>query len=193
MTFIPEGFAEVTVQINIPGDAGPAFNIFGVQRDPLASAEDIAINVADTLNNVPGYTQIFSNQATIELITVRNKLGDGSIQIHEETANFPGTNAGAVAPPQVAVLLQKSTGLAGRSNRGRMYAPAIVETQIDDAGRILAANLAGMQNAANNFLADLSTNNVPMVILHDSPALAPTTVTALNVAPVVATQRRRLR
>lgn len=193
MTFIPEGFAEVTVEWQIPGDGGPAFNIFGVIKDPLDGAEEIAINVADTLNNIPGISQVASNQAAMRLVTVRVKEASGDISIHEETVNIPGTNAGAVAPPQVSVLIQKSTGLAGRSKRGRMYIPAIVETQIDDGGLIVAANLAGMQTAADNFLADLTTNGVDMYLLHDDPLEPATRVTALNVAPKVATQRRRLR
>lgn len=193
MTFIPEGWAEVTVQYDIPGDGGPAFNIFGVIKDPLDGAEEIAINVADTLNNSPGITQVFSNQATINLVTVRVKEASGDISIHEETVNIPGFNSGAVAPPQVSVLVQKSTGLAGRSKRGRMYIPAIVETQIDDGGNIIAANLTGMQNAMDAFLADLATNGVTMYLLHDDPLESATLVTALNVAPKVATQRRRLR
>lgn len=200
MSVIPNGFAEVTVQLRIPGDAGPAFNVFGVFSDPLASAQDVAINVADTLNNVPGYTDLYTSEVVAELITVYRREDANFVQVHEETISLPGRQLVPTGSPQVAYLLQKSTGLAGRANRGRMYIPGTREAIVNSDGNIISTDLATMQTGASAFLADLATNNVPMYILHDppkeppgAPAPDPTLVTALNVAPKVATQRRRLR
>lgn len=193
MSVIPVGFAEVTVQFQIPGDAGPAMVVFGTGSNPLDSPEDVAVNVADTLNNTPGFTGLYRADVIAELVTVRLNTGGIAPGVHEETINLPGTLSGATAPPQVASLLQKSTGLAGRPFRGRMYIPGIAEAIVDEAGRITSPSLGIMQTAATAFLDDLGTNNVPMYILHESAAIAPTEVTALNLSPKVATQRRRLR
>jgi hypothetical protein len=196
MTFIAEGFAEVTVEIQIPGDAGPAFVVFGVRPSALGITLpiiDTADNVGDTLNNSPGLMDPVTSDNAITGFVVRQRTGPGTVAIEERALAVAGKSLAGSAPPQVAWLLQKQTGLAGRQNRGRMYVPGVREVIVDTAGNIINPDYANAQTAFTAFFNDLATNNVPMYILHTSPVIAPTEVTSLQLSRKVATQRRRLR
>lgn len=167
---------------------------FGIHnQSPLPSAETAAINVADTLNNVPGFTNFLDSNITIADVTAYYNGGGSDLAVYTEPVNLPGTTSGTGTPPQVALLIRKETGLAGRRNRGRMFLPQPGNNNVGEDGLVNATPLATYQAAADAFLADLATNLVPMVILHEDSGIAPTPVSALVVSNVVATQRRRLR
>jgi hypothetical protein len=115
------------------------------------------------------------------------------------SGEFSGAATGGVAGtaegPQVSVLITKTTDLGGRQGKGRMFIPAISETQINTGGVMETAARAAMQTEANDFFAALITANLPMVLLRaeTSPILAPILVNSLEVQTRVATQRRRNR
>lgn len=193
MPFIPEGYANIEYELEIPGDAGPALVVFGVGPVTAFNASEVATIVADALNNAGSFREFHSTNVIGRKVTARRAIGGGDIAIAELSVNNPGALGGAVAPPQVATLIGKSTGLAGRANRGRMYVPGVLDADVNDDGTFTTVRLNGLQAAANTFLGDLDTLEVPMVILHNDPADTPTTVNQLNVSAKVATQRRRLR
>jgi len=193
MSFIPVGFAEAVLEFSIPGDAGPALVVIGVDPGGSQNTQQTADNIADTMNNTPGFMDPVSIDVTFEGVTVYEKIAAGVTQIATNSTSQAGRQAGDIEPPQVAVLVQKSTGLAGRSNRGRMYVPGPVAAAVESDGRLTTTYQGQVQTAMNAFLADLSTNLAPMVLLHADPAATPTTVTSLVVQSKVATQRRRLR
>jgi hypothetical protein len=105
-----------------------------------------------------------------------------------------GVNSFSVTP-QVALLITKITALGGRTNKGRMFVPGIVENWADGAGVVSPSTQATMDAALLVFLADIAGSNTltGLVILHNAVELAPTPVTALKTMGLVATQRRRLR
>jgi len=112
-----------------------------------------------------------------------------------------GTASGETPPVNTAILMQKRSAEGGRENRGRMYLPParLTEGDISKLGVIESTALASLNSSANNWLSDveaISTDPDPqtnLVILHSDPDSLPTIITDLEVASVVATQRRRLR
>jgi hypothetical protein len=192
---VPRGFADVSVQLQHALLPRPAFITFGVDptdTDPVtvAAKVDLAINAAGSLKSR------FDNSVTIGPITAR--LGtDGSgdlVGISASTA--PGGSGGSSVPPNVSVLVHKRSGMGGRRGRGRMYLPWWLQiADCDEKGAISPTSIGFMQTTVNTFLAALTTNSVPMVLLHNpgrSPSGPPTPVTNLTVDATVGTQRRRL-
>lgn len=135
------------------------------------------------------------------------KVGQGTTDLIEVTAAGSGdfgASAGTYMPPQVSILLKKTTGNAGRKNRGRMYVPfAAPIAAVAENGSVTADYVAGFQTLADSFLDALTAAGAPMCIANktfntplpphhvthiDSGPL----VTALHVESLVATQRRRV-
>lgn len=113
------------------------------------------------------------------------------------TGVLAGTHAGYEdLPANVAAIIQKQSGLAGRRNRGRMYFPYLDETRVDQSGRLGASYQTDFQTAADAIYTVMtplgSANLETPVLLHSEAPTTPTVVTSLTVSPIVATQRRRL-
>lgn len=193
MSVIPSGFGEASVEIGIPGDAGPAYVIFGYQFPGGGSPQANANTLAGILATTPGFRSLTSSTNNIRQVVVRENYAGPFLFIANATINAFGTLAGAAPSPQVSYLLRKSTGLAGRQNRGRMYVPAANEDEIDAGGFLSAPAVADRQASADLFFNALVSASLPMYILHTDPALSPTEVDSLEVDGKVATQRRRLR
>jgi hypothetical protein len=135
------------------------------------------------------------------------RLGDGSTTPFEavgSAAPSVGGNGATVVPPNVALLMKKTTGLGGRNNHGRSYLPfCLDQTSVLENGTVLVATLGVFNGIATTFLADLVADGIPMVIPHKAfnVPLAPHYVTAVSTGPavigygaesIVGTQRRRL-
>ncbi len=135
------------------------------------------------------------------------KLGDGSTTPFEAEAagaTILGADATNKAPPNVALLVKKTTGLGGRKNHGRSYFPFFIGTaQVSENGTIDGVTLAALDLVMAGFLAQLTLDTIPMVIAHKTfnVPLPPHFVTAFHTGPLVttyanepliATQRRRL-
>lgn len=193
MTFIPDTYAEAAVQLNTPGPAGPSYNIFGMFNAGDLSAVAIGAALVPILSNTSGYRGLVNDSSTIVDVTVRANRGAAFPEIATTTVNVAGGLTGSPESPQVAILMQKVSGVTGRANRGRMYFPAPPESQTDGGGNYLAGVVAGYQARADQFESDLNLAGLPMVILHDNPALTPTPVLSFSISSTVATQRRRVR
>lgn len=111
----------------------------------------------------------------------------------------PGTGGHSVVTPQVSVVMNKHTVLAGRQYRGRMAIPSgyLLEGDVDEAGVITPANVTAFNAGAVVSLAAAVTNGVRFHLLHSVPASgivpAPTPITSMICSPLVGTQRKRLR
>lgn len=193
MSVIPAGYGEASVRINIVNPGGPAYVVFGYENALGATPTASATNIADVMNNNPGLATFMTTNAVIDSVTVRQNDGGAFLGTATVTVNQPGLFGSDNAPPQVAALIQKITGLAGRSQRGRMYVPSVDEESITIIGTFDSGRLAAMQTAADALLVDLQTQDVPMRLLHTNPAIPPSVIVSLNVDSLVATQRRRLR
>ncbi len=196
---LPAGFGEVLHSLILSGDPEPMAITYGVAFDAAAPAdaqdtvEDLHAAAASTL------LSIVHSSYTLQQTELRFVVGElGPVQIAITVNPIQAGGTAAPLPQNSAALVHKRSTTAGRRNRGRFYLPGLGEGAVDGTGRINATDLAFQQNLVNNFLAGVRAAGsiLDMVILHSSgisAAPAPTTVQTLNVDPVIATQRRRLR
>jgi hypothetical protein len=178
-----------------------ALNVAGV---PDASVAQDAVD--DFRENFLTYWAPFiDDEVTIQEAQIR--LGDGSTTPFEAVSTVT-SNAGGVSqvslPPNVALLVKKTTGVGGRKNRGRTYIPFLLpESVVSENGTIAGATVTALNVQAAAFLSQLSADGNPMCISHKvfNVPLAPHFVTAIHtgplvttykVEPMIATQRRRL-
>lgn len=181
---VPAGFAQVTFQYSAATALGSkvAFT-FGLGRAPSADLGD-AIKIWWDAQLKP----LTSAHYVLETIRMRSDVGEA-----DTTVNEAGTITGDTSPPNVAVLVQKRTGLAGRSNRGRMFLPGLLpDTSTDNGGTISPTRLDAIQAAVNDLRARADADWGGVQLFHNGSS-DPTTVTSLPVLQQVATQRRRMR
>ncbi len=105
-----------------------------------------------------------------------------------ESSNWTGETEGDWSPASAPVVAF-STGLRGRSYRGRLFLPFCAEGAISD-GALTGALAADVQDAWIAFAGDLSVTAVSHVVASYKHASA-TAVTAYTVASAIGTQRRR--
>jgi hypothetical protein len=135
------------------------------------------------------------------------KLGDGTAVPYEAVAAGATINGSDVVdkvPPNVAVLIKKSTGFGGRSNHGRTYFPFLLsQANCAENGTISGATISAYNTVCAAMLAQLLVDGTGMVIAHKvfNTPLPPHHVTSITmgapvtswaVEPLVGTQRRRL-
>jgi hypothetical protein len=157
--------------------------------DPDAMID--AIVEAYGANNLP---DLQSAQLTFAGLLVRfGPSPDGPIA--ERAFSIPGGNAQPDAPPNVAILVKKSTAFGGRQNRGRFYWPCPNEQGISNTGLLTSDYWTNLQEGWESFRQDIADAGYPIVILHSKESITstPRPVTRLSVDTKVATQRRRLR
>lgn len=192
MSIIPDGYAEVVSEFNVPGNSGPALVVFGVVGAAAADATAIADQVWTTWTQANGLLTNLSNVTA--LIRTRAILNDSGVLTYgEHTGSVAGGAAGAPLPPNCAYLASKRSGLVGRANQGRMYIPGCTEAEVGNDGIVTPAFITTMQTDLTDFIADLTTAAMPMVILHDTVGVVPVPVTTLSMNQKIATQRRRMR
>jgi hypothetical protein len=169
-----------------------------------ATYQDAIDDFQANFNTVWG--PFFDSEVTMLPPTGRG--GDGTdvplLVVAAGAANVGG-NAVATVPPNVALLIKKTTGLGGKRNRGRSYFPFILaDASVNENGTITPLTVAAYQVAATAFLGVLNGDLTPMGIenrtfnqplpphhvTHISRSVAD--VTSYGVEPLVATQRRRL-
>lgn len=191
MPTVPSGYSGISVPMIHDGLARQAVITFGVDQDGgLTSANDVANAVLDSIDTT--WQPAISSNVQIGPVKADFNSGGGPVPGFSDTS-LRGLAAQNSIPSNGALLVRKSTILSGRANRGRFYLPwALEESDVSAIGIIDGSTVTDYQGLMDDFLTALSTNGVPMVVLH-SGAGTPAPVSALNVAPVIATQRRRLR
>lgn len=195
MPVIPNNHAFVQISMLQDSIADPQMVTFGttdLSGDPVDAAQELSDAFWDNWG-----AQMGNNWNPLPTrALVRNGSGDLLEGFHTPT-QLP---AGSVErpPANCALLVQKRTALAGRTNRGRMFIPGVVtETTVQESGVIDNATVVALQAVAVAFLADIAATSRSMVILHSEetgPVLpvAPV-VTQLVVQNILGTQRRRMR
>lgn len=106
-----------------------------------------------------------------------------------DTADYSGHDTNNQIIPAVSCLIKLQTALAGRSNRGRIYLPWVVES-VTEEGKMASAVVAAMQGPWNAFVAAMAAADYQLVVASYTNSNAHD-VTALTVETVTATQRRR--
>ncbi len=204
------GVFEITVKgIN---SSQPWVNVFHVATDEFASPTPASIAAKCAPAFIDNFKTLMNTSCSISSVAAR----DLSEQFGEQSIYIPpggfvvGSKAGEGYSAQVAVLVQKRTTLVGRANRGRMYVPGLVETDIQNSsGALVAASLTAWQAAANAWRAatngTIDTANINLCVARryqgidaqGKPIPRPQGIFRLvdsgPVSPYVATQRDRLK
>jgi hypothetical protein len=190
VTTIPDTFALISVPLSPNFMTRGAFVTFGVANQAaLATPPEIAEAVWDPWND--NFGSRIDTDVLMGPIHVQQGTGSG-VNSGDGTSSAAGTSALDACPPQVAILIQKFTGLGGRANRGRMYLPfAMDQTGVSQGGQIDPTVVTATTDAMNGLIADLAAADLPMVILHAGAGL-PAEVISGTAESLVATQRRRV-
>lgn len=207
---IPEGFAEITYRFEGQRLPNGAAVVFGVQNAGNLSATAVA-TAARTAATTGLMTNLNSGVGLVEVLAKLGPNEDGP------SASATGTIAGGVAiadalAPNSAFLVTKNTARGGRRGKGRLFLPGVSETVVDGNGDIAPATATNLQAELTEWLGNLNTAGIPMVLLHGPPTSwvlvdgqprrrpiggnwddVPNTVQSLALQTRIATQRRRLR
>lgn len=200
---IPPGFGQAAVEMRSEFDPDSWFTTFGV--DLSDAAGDFS---AAALGAVSAFENAFqlgfiSNQVTITGIDLRVGQDGGPPLLVRVNRSAKGTAAGEKLPQNCALLVRKQTSRAGRTGRGRMYLPGVLnEGQVSQTGFLSPSEAALCEERVEIFLENLRDGSggqvtpTPMVLLHNAGVpggTTPTEVTSLVIDQQIATQRRRLR
>lgn len=190
---VPIGFVDAWVRYRLTGDTEPMFTHLGYRVDtpPFGQAE------ADAL--------ILEMQAALDGTATSSYTLDGGYVLvgndggdlrYDVITSRPGALGGSAIVQNTALLVRKNTGLGGRRNRGRMFLPGTPATFVSPTGVITASHVTAAQTAVNLLMSPalFSAANVDAAVLfHETPPFTPSVITSLDVQPLAATQRRRLR
>jgi len=189
------GFADVSMELTLTGFSRPAYITYGIdpsETNPVLIAADLynAWNYAGSVNSV------MDSNTTLTGIRVSLGTDGGGDIVASPLYTLVGGAGKSSVPPNCAVLVHKTTARGGRRGRGRLFIPwMLAETEVDEAGIIMAATITTFNAALAVWLGRLNASNMPMVVLHGpgrTPTPAPDVVTQLAADRLISTQRRRL-
>lgn len=194
---IPPGFAAVALEMRLAGFSRSAFITYGVENE-AALTDPVAIAQAQltALSSGGGFLTQLDNSVTMASATIRLGQDGGEPLVGVATGVLTGALTSNSPSANVALLVHKRTAVGGRRNRGRFFIPWYVsEGDVGEDGVIVGTGVTAKQNAMNSWRIALGAAAFPMVVLHSVGNTAPgvpTPVSALQVDPLIATQRRRL-
>lgn len=199
-TVLPSGYATWAATYRQSATGRAAVVTLGVLHTPIATAAGTRANINNAFFSTGGLLDPITLDTSwiIEGTYVLSNQG-GVLTSDTVLVGLPGSDTHTSPPPNVSVLMNKRSALAGRQNRGKMSIPAgfIDETDIDEGGVIAGATQIALQAAALQSFNALVANNVPPYLLHSMPISGilplPTAVTSFFINPLVGTQRKRLR
>lgn len=191
---IPEDYAQVNLRFT--GDAIPtgAEITFGVAiTGELVTPGEIAAAVGNLWDTSGVMGNLTEGVALTEVLVKNGPNATGPSAVYPLTVE--GEVESPTVPANTSALVTKLTPAGGRAGRGRFYLPGVQENGVAENGQMDPTLTANIQAALTQFLTDLDTNDIAMVVLHGagSPITTPTFVNALVVNQLMATQRRRLR
>lgn len=184
---IPPGYAQAAINFDGPTPSGKAVVLMGYSLGEEGTMAGLASILAAGMED--SIIPILSFNWTITSISVTTDTG-----YYEEPVQLTGLSNVSTPPPNVTLLVRKTTGLRGRANRGRNYWPGLLtETDVFNTGAIDPTKVESIQTILEGIGEILYTAGYFGCILHSNPALDPTPITSIVVESKVATQRRRLR
>lgn len=217
---IPPGDGLAAYHFRLIGDPEEMLVTLGVRpvAGPFAAGHVTRLEAAWRANILPNMSVDISLVRTTA--SIAQDGGDPLLFERVPVSAAPGTAAGTVLPPNVAVLIRKTTALGGRRGRGRMFLPGMLESFADNAGNVSTSSQGSFNTAFAAYLAALGAaaggGELPVIplLLHNNSTTTtrssgggsttvtvtegaagpvPTVITGFQCDPKVATQRRRLR
>ena len=198
---IPAGFAQASLQMRNSGDPDPWYITFGIELTDLnfvAEREAARIESAAREN----LANVVTSDTRMTGVQLRIGVTDADPFTVFHPFDIVGLSTDAALPQNNAILVTKQTERSGRTGKGRFCLPCVNEGAVSNVGVLTETFRNLVQTRVSGFLTQLAAPETteeapaPMVLLHSELApggSAPNVVTSLVVAPVIATQRRRLR
>lgn len=185
---IPDGFVQATLNYDAPTRSGSAATVLGFAKPGDLDLVDIA-------SQIWGAWEAHLKPVTHQAWTLRDVVAvtetSGGVSIG---GPLTGSRTGELSPPNVTVLMKKSSAARGRATRGRTYwGGHLNDGDVYDDGSLAPTRRDTLLTAYTDFFDTISVDGINQVILHNTGAVAPTAVTSISVESKVATQRRRLR
>lgn len=215
---IPDLCCLVAHEYSLVGDAEPMLITYGVEFEgDIPPGQDV-VNDLDA-----GWKANMNDMADLSYTLVRTTiwLRNGGVDPEvwvSDNAPAVGTVTGRAFPPNTSALVTKTSGFAGRRNRGRMFIPGVISEAASEQGVLDAGALVAYQAILTAWFEHIDAPPVIpgdegryLVILHSEATHwelvggqprrvgngtaipPPTRVTGLQLEARVATQRRRLR
>lgn len=181
---------EMTSAVQVSGIVGS-----GVSLTTIAGK--ILTNYQTAFPNMHA-SQVVLNGVSCELLTSPTGRVAQSVIVTDNVTT--GLIVGDTAPSQVAVVVRKVTGFAGRAERGRLFVPFVPDDKLDANGELIppfGAVLAGLCTiifGPDNATVGPDTTSWIPVLLHKTPRLTPISFTLLDGfagTERLGTQRRR--
>lgn len=190
---IPTGFAQVNLKLSGVALPQGAQLTFGISTQVVTEIAEMANIVIGAIQET-GILNPLSNALACRSVLIKkgpNRDGPAG----EFPCNELGLATGDSLPPNVSMLVKKSTAAGGRMNQGRFFVPGAPEAHATSGGQLSGAFVTDMQNRWTAFHTELEEADMPMILLHSSDAGgdSPRLITSLSVQSLLATQRRRLR
>lgn len=165
---------------------------------PAATCESLVSSAVSTSGRPYNTAAYFTDWNTVQLYTLVN-IG-GILGSHTTVLSTPGAKSGgAPVNPNVSMVCNKNTAIAGRQYRGRVAKPAgfLDAGTVDEAGIILGSVVTAENALWAAALAAMTTASVPMVLIHGPNKLGvtptPTVVSSVTLNNITGTQRKRMR
>lgn len=195
---IPPGFAQLNFRLLVSGDPDEMIFTLGVENpDGVADPVNIAGRAYAAFEEVWSASWMHLGFTFVGVTARVGQDGGGTVD-GEWVDPYDGTINSPSPPNNTALLVRKQTGVAGRRNKGRMYAPCfnLAEGDVSNAGIISSGVVSSLQTSWTAFweaLQDPLTRDMQPVLFHSEAPTTPTPVTSFSVQTKVATQRTRLR
>lgn len=137
----------------------PASNVLHIQHRDLSAWSDVQI-INDLGLVLAGwatdhYLPQLSDDAVLVSINMQPYRGPGS-DVFIRPVALPGTQPGAVAPPQVTFAIKHTTPISSRRRRGRTYVPGIALGDTENVSQLSLLRANGLVAAFDDLLADLN-------------------------------------
>ncbi len=166
MPFIPiPGCAQVNIRGTINGV--PMENVLNFRKETLtswSSAQLGDLNSAVITNWATDIVPLFASGYVALSVYCRDLTTESSAVFE---GNFPpgtdGAADGETLPGSVALVLTHSTGLAGRSFRGRTYFGGLSELSVT-GNNAVAGFVSDLGEGFNNFIGTLAGNDFLLVV-----------------------------
>lgn len=195
---IPNGYANVTWIFSLSGVSHQFSFSHGVNFGSFLTfdCQEIADDAAHAFNTGYGMANAYNAWTFVRTHVIAQDGGD--LFSADSEQNIAGSGGGgSVNTPNLAMIVKKGTGRAGKHFRGRMFWPclSLLDADVDNAGNIAPAVLATIDaNVQDFFLQWQAEDTVTApVLLHASSPPSPTVVTTWQTEALCGTQRRRMR
>jgi hypothetical protein len=200
---MPPRVASDIVQISMLGrwtNGHPVINVLHYRVDVGVGSINVADEMEDVVQNwqsqlIPEFRDNYTFEGG-QYLDLRS--ADGETGIIPPVVGEPtqGGSTGESSNPNDCVLVHKRTAGARGVRQGRMYLPPPGEGSMDEDGRLTQGAITAMNTRLASFLTNTTQGGISeetrfLTVLHVDNTN--TKVRALQVDPLVATQRRRQR